>query len=227
MYLAVPISWWFAATIFFGLDCAIAIERCPERLAKGWDTVDASKLRFVQVGTPRTASTYQWYLICAILRARSLSKYNSSSHATCTPRERNGDRLPHWRLLKLHSLKEGAQIPDKPNYPKTIIFVSRGRDDVKDRLHRDSDLDDIHLARTHSTPEPGLACVAHIQDYTTFSQEANIVDPAYINFFGMTATEVDQVTAHLKLWQILRTCCGGQASFDMRASLHNGKARCF
>ena len=98
-------------------------------------SIDVSQLeRVYQVGNPRSASTYQWYLLCTVLRVALVNQ----AAVACDADE--AQRLPpNARAVRLHKLHPGVyQVPNLSNWPYNgsavapntdAVFVSLGADE--------------------------------------------------------------------------------------------------
>lgn len=125
--------------------------------------------RFIQYGTPRTGSTFQFYLVLVILR---ISK----------------DTRP---IIKQHQL-------DSHN---SCLFVSRIGQSIRD------------ASLKHET-------VLKVQNFNRFSEYPEEQIASVFRLFNLSASHEHTVLVHMRLWMILRRCCGTQSSESHRKQVH-------
>lgn len=186
--------------------------------------VDVKILRNVyQIGNPRSASTYQWYLLCSILRVvvdkdREV-RCDESADGFWQPAPDNGAGVV--RLFKIHPSKlrpgEGEwrlnhlprvlyEGPD-PTPETDIVFVS---------LKPDEGSDPAPLLVNFTTEAFTLA---HTQVYQDFI-EAGLGDlKSYARIFDLDKTKMMKVWEHMRHYSVMRQCCGVQASSLQRTIL--------
>ena len=158
----------------------------------------------LQVGTPRTASTFQWYLLCTIQRACVLlnTKGNNSYLVDCDGRPAHKE-APGKVVLPV---KKSHIVPTKPPAnARQRIFESCAEGTCSD------------MAQQH------LPQVMLWQSYEHFLRQGlgwmlySVVQP----LFALPETVTREVFAHMKYWSILRQCCGSQQSLGNRFRIHN------
>jgi len=161
--------------------------------------------RVVQLGQARSASTFQWYLLTAVLRARNVTS----------------------RVEKHHNASY-IRASRKP----TMLFVSRRshndalsrrshNDALSRRSHNDALSDEKLSAMVQSWPAG--SCVAHVQQYESFSTRSQQQIGYYARLFGLSVQAEKLVFAHMRFWAILRQCCGSQSSIDNRLHVHSSR----
>lgn len=67
--------------------------------------------------------------------------------------------------------------------------------------------------------------VLHIQKYEIFSRYPLHEIEAYTSIFNLTNDERNKLHVYMKYWNIIRRCCGSQASVDYRNMIHGIKKR--
>ena len=95
-----------------------------------------------------------------------------------------------------------------------MLFVSR-------RLHNDALSDEKLSAMVQSWPAG--SCVAHVQQYESFSTRSQQQIGYYARLFGLSVQAEKLVFAHMRFWAILRQCCGSQSSIDNRLHVHSSR----
>ena len=125
---------------------------------------------FVQYGTPRTGSTFQFYLLLVILRSLNESRPIHKTH---------------------------AEVKD----PRKCLFVSRVGQSITDKYLRKKK-------------------VIHVQEFVHLSQYPEDEVAKVSSLFNLSASKEHQVLVHMRLWMILRQCCGTQSSKAHRKQIH-------
>lgn len=179
--------------------------------------VNLTTLRNVyQVGNPRSASTYQWYLLCSILRV----VIDDGREVRC---DENDDKF-WWspgpgqpdvvRLFKVHpsadddatgKTTEANRLPrvkgqGGPLTPNTdVVFVSLRPDEG------------TNAASILSLFQDQRFNLAYKQVYDDFVA-AGIGDLGnYVPLFNLTEQQVKLLWEHMRYYGIIRKCCGVQA----------------
>jgi hypothetical protein len=146
---------------------------------------------FVQIGSPRTASTFQHQLLIAMAALKSpfpLEKVKLLN--TSWSRERLQANASY--VFKTHRklpLKRFKRIN-----PQVHVFVSS--DDY-------SDLDPIYIQKKENVVKCSLCEVDNYKPY-----------------FDLTDDEIKEIKRYMSVWEKLRRCCGYQMSKFQRAKLH-------
>lgn len=159
----------------------------------------------------RTASTFQWYLLCSILRVKSRSWRDAKT--SCHYGEPLEDEY-----INASQVIKGHTLGGIPNRPRTFLFVSRGRSvsvgmGAKFNQRFAPDVSDKGLEKFAKLNRH--IQVVHAQDYTDFVRQGlGLIWLKYKPMFNLSDSETAQVAMHMKLWSVLRVCCGPQASID-------------
>ena len=188
-----------------------------------------------QVGTPRSASTWQWYLLCSLLRMKALRWHGSTRRVWCHFGNAGSVQGLPWsgqvHVIKTHHLREIYPMPrqsaanrshNSSEHHNIFVFVSRRAHvpavsrsgfDAGVFSSRNQILHDTELASLQSA-QPD-ARVIFVQEYDTFIRRGlTAVHETYKPLFQLTDMEAQHVCAHMRWWQVLRTCCGAQGSID-------------
>jgi hypothetical protein len=186
--------------------------------------------RIVQHGDERSASTFQWYLLCSIQRACVLEA-NLTIPVICDRLEARRfvsrrQQQPFLHVAKTHLWKEpynssyGAgllpeqsreDVPDgNASSPGAVVFISQKMDDKA-----------AGYVRTETTLPSGWGHIVYRQRYSQFIRDGlAVLHHVYRPMFGLSERATLWIHRHVKLWQVLRTCCGSQQSVQHRAVLH-------
>jgi hypothetical protein len=149
----------------------------------------------MQVGTPRTGSTFQWYLLCTAANMKLHDLGEGSVHCAFAPNASNAEQAirehGHKLVLKMHqpppaSCKSGgcfvftSHTNDRPKWPGTLY------QQVSTRLL--------------------VAPLAEVSRYEAA--------------FDLSAADVTALQGYFRYWSVLRECCGSQMSLEYRLRLH-------
>jgi len=152
----------------------------------------------LQLGEPRTASTFQWYMLCTIQRACALlNAPNLSVNFHCDgPEPRNSQGL----LLTVGKTHDPGAITGQRSRRERIFETCK---DYCDHLRN-------------------LPNVVVRQRYELFERHglAGVLFSLFKPIFTLPEPVVREVHTHMKYWAILRQCCGSQQSEDHRLELH-------
>ena len=132
---------------------------------------------FVQYGTPRSGSTFQFYLLLIVLRSLNESRPVHKTH---------------------------KEVKD----PHECLFVSRKGRSITDEYLREQR-------------------VIHVQEFAHFSQYPENEVAKVSSLFNLSAAKEHQVLVHMRLWMILRQCCGTQSSTVHRKQIHTNMTGVF
>jgi hypothetical protein len=185
--------------------------------------------RIVQHGEARSASTFQWYMLCSIQRACVLEA-NLTLPVVCDlaePAALVREGRPFLHVAKLHKwlkpfnfshgsgVAPGEARPALPSQGDAAVFISQMRDTRQEEY-----------IYTDATMPPGWGHIVYRQIYTDFVREGlAVLHRVYRPMFQLSEKSTLRVHRHMKLWQVLRTCCGSQQSLQHRAVLHNFSVR--
>ena len=156
-------------------------------------------INIIQSGVPRTASTFQFELLCgcALVKAQALGLTVSCQFDTRNDSaDINVIKTHHyerrWRnvanqylFVSVPSQQSAIAFRSKPMFSDTLLF----------QVYSD------FILRTIST----------------------ILD--YVPVFELSSPDIGAIHEYLRYWQIVRRCCGSQASYDWRLELHNSSKR--
>ena len=187
---------------------------------KPW--VDALGLRTVYgavsrvcPGEQRTASTFQWQLLCLLLR---LSRGPAGAARACSGSLEPGPddflatrEAPKFELVKTHS---PAHWP--PNASITLFCsTARGAPPTRcKKLCDDYQSQGVEGGR-------GSCRLGHVQRYAAVATEPLAEVQRYAGFFdGVGQADLADVRSYLQHWVLLRRCCGSQQSLSNRLRLH-------
>lgn len=145
---------------------------------------------YLQVGSFRSASTFQWYLILTILRAKYPTEVDVGKTHKLTKAMLNHTCVFVSRFSKVY---HGYPVLSIKN---SIIQSVR-----------------VKAASTNS-------CIVSIQEYTQASSYPELEILKYSELFKLNASLTRHVWTHMKYWMILRRCCGLQSSKDYRKLVH-------
>lgn len=153
------------------------------------------RVPIVQYGTPRTGSTFQWYLLCTAANMKLHDLGEGSVHCAFAPNASNAEQAirehGHKLVLKMHqpppaSCKSGgcfvftSHTDNRPKWPGTLY------QQVSTRLL--------------------VAPLAEVSRYEAA--------------FDLSAADVTALHGYFRYWSVLRECCGSQMSLEYRLRLH-------
>ena len=161
--------------------------------------------RIFQVGIPRTGSTFQFELLCGIVRWKSGNK-----------------KVPcgFIRGFFKKGKKEMSQYIKNSNESFVYkVHPIEGQVDLRDEI-----LEDFARNQSISLFLSGEKLLSNHALYTQ-SMENLYRCPTcevqqYANFFGLSTDEVSQLETHMTLFGVLRQCCGLQMSKYEMQRLH-------
>lgn len=191
---------------------------------------------FVQYGMMRTASTFQFMTVCLLAhvnyglgraggyrrRVKCLFKADVTARHLSEPHEtREGETVVY--VIKTHLINgvgshngKSVQLPVEAPLgpvPPTLLFLSTKEDDGGAR-----ELEAV-------APLPPNTTLGVVQTYPEFVNLGLATLGRYGAVFpDVSAEELRAVREYLRYWEILRTCCGPQASVSHRNVLHGIKA---
>ena len=171
----------------------------------------------LQFGTPRTASTLQWYTLCTIQRACALLNVpnkNVSVHVDCTNSNayvrQGSDSGIVLRVLKTHGASFARAAVKKPGVRifETCNEVQRG----------------LHYPTCHNMSQQyEINRAVMVRQPYALAQRWGLHGTLFAQMqplFALPEAVTQAVHAHMKYWSILRQCCGSQQSQDHRLELH-------
>ena len=153
------------------------------------------RVPIVQFGTPRTGSTFQFWLLCtaAKMKAQALGAGNvTCMFAPSQPDAENAIRQHGHRLV----LKTHHEVPASCKSGGCFVFTS----DTTNTPKWPGTLYQQLLARLLVAP------LAEVSNY----QAA----------FDLSAADITALEGYFRHWSVLRECCGSQMSVEYRLSLH-------
>ena len=156
----------------------------------------------IQRGPPRSATTFQWYMLCSIQRAclllhRPNASMSMSVH--CMGRPPKGQVL---KVSKTHDPPSDTTAHRPAGAPEISWFETcRAETDCGRPQPRD-----IYFRQPYS-------------DFARVGLEG-VLFYVMAPLFGLPEDAIQAVHEHMKYWAILRQCCGSQQSVDHRLELH-------
>lgn len=145
-----------------------------------------------QMGSPRSGSTFQWYVLCSILRL--LYPYRTDCNRIRAGKEYN--------LYKTHNLEDVTNVrkSDKKNRKtKMYFFISQ------DKNYHDL-ANDLRLLNDSNN------VILYTQEYDDLILRDTSILEDYIKIFSMSKNVSSELYQHIRYWEILRRCCGYQKS---------------
>ncbi|XP_060594122.1 uncharacterized protein LOC132748498 [Ruditapes philippinarum] len=153
----------------------------------------------VQYGTPRTATTLQFHLLCLMMAF--LHEDEKNSVGCYFNRFETNNK---YRVIKRHS------IPDKALYfipAGSWVFMTSKGPLTKPKQ------DQVRRLKQKRIAFP------YIADVNLVSKRSHFIAYEYQKFFGLSNQNMTHVVEYLRYWDILRVCCGMQMSGDWRNHL--------
>eukprot|EP00966_Prymnesium_polylepis_P206561 4785590-Prymnesium_polylepis.3 len=179
-------------------------------------TIDCKRpQRIIQHGEARSASTFQWYLLCSILRVcrwRNNKEVNSPK-VICSSRKAETHAKGYDRYSLQFSSRPPAGVKIKP-----LTLVQK----THQRPYRNAA---THYFTSSYHPQKLLSYAVVHQHYPEFVKHPLATVEDYAPVFNLTRTMVHEVQVHLRWWMIIRQCCGYQSSQDHRNKLHGFASR--
>jgi len=151
----------------------------------------------VQYGTPRTGSTFQWWLLCTVARLKLGGNSGGDSRIPClyAPNSTYAAQLiqehRHRVVIKMH-----ASPPDSCLNHRCLVFTS-------------------HTSAAALWPEAVYQQVPHRLLTSSLAEVSR-----YRAHFNLKPAEFEAVQGYLRYWSVLRQCCGKQMSLQYRLLLH-------
>jgi hypothetical protein len=146
---------------------------------------------FFQIGTPRSASTWQFEVTCRALQIATRGEHRNSQFslgcAWGTTKAGANHGHDSYEVRKTHGQ---PQTPHRAN--DTVYLVSAPTDNYS------------------SFALPHAPCF--VQSYEKFVDEGLWTVRAYQHIFGLNETEYQELREFMEYWQIIRQCCGPQSS---------------
>lgn len=154
----------------------------------------------VQLGIPRTASTWQAETLCgAVLLATELLHQDPDYFLDCTfsnrPLELIAPPPRHFTVIKTHN-RSAINLP-QPS-PATLFFASSS------------------LGKTQTDQEP-----CYRQSYDLLVERGLGMLRDYQTIFQLSEKHYIQLRSYMQNWEIIRKCCGFQASCDNIVELNS------
>lgn len=194
---------------------AVAVVAVPT-LELATPKVDCNKpQRIIQHGEARSASTFQWYALCSIMR-RCRMRNNQETNiprVVCSSRKAE----THIKGYERFALQFN-QHPPKDVKIKPFSVVQK----THQRPYRNPF---THYFTSSYYPQKLLSYALVHQYYPEFIKHPLATVEDYAPVFNLTKAMVHDVQVHLRWWTIIRQCCGYQSSQDQRNRLHGNAQR--
>ena len=164
----------------------------------------------VQDGIPRTGSTWQHQAVCRSLQLVTVDVNGKadyylncafvSGHSLDAGEKLNdfvrSARLSPQGANAFHVLKSHSSWDQTKAVPDSLVFASqRGLNDFPN------------------------STICYRQLYAEFINKGLFELEVYRNIFSLTEAQYDVLRYHMRYWEIIRKCCGPQASVDWRKEL--------
>jgi len=157
--------------------------------------------KILQIGVPRTGSTWQYQLLCVIMQL--VHDYDVDCHGGADSSEAT------YQVLKSHSFRTVTGEIGKAKAKEDLaMFLT---------TNMEPHIQDKQLKRV------GYSWGV-IQTYDTLVKEGLAVIQTYSKLFGLTEHQTKMVYQYMKYWQITRRCCGNQQGQDNFKRLQNSTA---
>ncbi|KAL1504440.1 hypothetical protein AB1Y20_010846 [Prymnesium parvum] len=172
--------------------------------------------RIVQHGEARSASTFQWYLLCSILRVCRARQRRDvpPPKVICSSRRAETHVQGHERFALQFSPRPPKGVKVKPI---TLVQKTHSRPSYPARRT-------VYFTSSHLPQKLLPYSVVH-QHYAELVRSPLAAVEAYAPVFNLTREMVREVQMHLRWWMIIRQCCGYQSSQDHRNQLHGFAGR--
>ena len=181
----------------------------------------------VQFGTPRTATTLQFQILCLIA---TMLHGEKDEKVACDhvpggdsplPNAKQMMRDGHFPVIKSHihandllddlgvfNKKKQSKLMEE--YPNGIWLFRTGKRDTEK-------IDWMKLEDKVSSP---VVSLKYVQSLETLGRDGihGILDD-YARIFRLSAHELTELSEYIRYWTILRQCCGKQMSVDWRKML--------
>ena len=194
---------------------AVAVVAVPT-LELAAPTVDCNRpQRIIQHGEARSASTFQWYMLCSIMR-RCRTRNNQETNVprvVCSSRKAE----THIKGYERFALQFNKH-PPKDVKIKPFSVVQK----THQRPYRNPF---THYFTSSYYPQKLLSYALVHQYYPDFVKHPLATVEDYAPVFNLTTDMVHDVQVHLRWWMIIRQCCGYQSSQDQRNRLHGNSMR--
>ena len=165
-----------------------------------WPGSDELSLReasvLVQYGDGRSGSTFQWYVLCTIMRI--INNYSSKAFSC----KKNIFKIHYPDRSVRRIMSEFDNMFKDPNMHIYYFLSSR---DMK----------------VNATMFGGNHTVVYMQRLTDLVERKLGVLFDYQQLFNLSDMEMRILYQHMRYWDILRQCCGLQQSIYNRMVLHN------
>jgi hypothetical protein len=158
----------------------------------------------VQYGDGRSGSTFQWYVICTIMRMLS---EDSGKDVNCM--------LSRFFIYPKNIFK--IHYPDR-SVPWMISDFDKKFKDKNMRIH-------YFLSSKNMPVNASQFTGNHVYAYTQYIEDLEVrklgVLFDYKQLFNLSDMEMRILYQHMRYWDVLRQCCGLQQSIYNRMVLHN------
>ncbi|XP_060597553.1 uncharacterized protein LOC132751420 [Ruditapes philippinarum] len=153
----------------------------------------------IQYGMPRTATTLQFNILCAIVSLQHISEIGSVG---CFYNNRSLTQLPKYSVIKTHQIQYYYDIVPPGTWVVTTLDKTRQR----------------NLQREIKSIHSNITSPLSIEFSVVKALGASIVYK-YQSLFSVSDENIEHVLNYIKLWEMLRICCGQQMSGKWRAFL--------
>jgi len=182
----------------------------------------------VQFGSPRTATTLQFQILCLIATMLHGEKDEKvackfvGGRNSPLPNAKQMMRNGHFPVIKSHihtnnlmddlGVFNNKQSKLMKEYPNGIWVFRTGKRDTEK-------IDWMKLEDKVSSP---VVSLKYVQSLETLGRDGihGILDD-YARIFRLSAHELAELSEYIRYWTILRQCCGKQMSVDWRKMLQN------
>ena len=193
---------------------------------------------FVQYGAMRTASTFQFMLICLLAhvnfglgsdggykrKVRCLFRPDVTSKMLADLRGNPNDRDTVFvvKTHKINGVDKGSTftppsdpVPPSGPVPPSLLFMSTKEDDAGFR----------HEVAAFE-PRPLNMMLAGAQRYQEFVERGPSDAHRYLRIFpDVTHQQLRLIREYIRHWEVLRRCCGAQSSKEAQSALHGLKPK--
>jgi hypothetical protein len=155
----------------------------------------------IQYGTPRTATTLQFNILCAIV---SLQHISEIENVGCFYNPKNVKELPKYSVIKTHRIQRYFDVAPPGTWVVTTENAASQR----------------NLKSEIKSKRPNVIVPLSI-DFSDVKELGASIVYKYKSIFDVSVDNMNHIINYIKLWQTLRVCCGRQMSRKWRAFLLN------
>ena len=165
----------------------------------------------IQYGHPRSASTFQFKLLCAIMHLKAMQVGKGKDEVLCdfVTSDRwthlnlqNHPAAPYATVLKTHTdpAQSGGAMKALTKGTGMLFYSSSGPKDQGLSVWRSLATLVQHFGEVNADPKGEV--------------------DKYKNLFGLTRSDVETLKMFMETWDVLRLCCGSQQSIWNRLKIH-------